>query len=199
MNQNPKDPHLRKGKPLFTNNKNTPTETLPLGAPAAAHTLGADTPTLPMPGGGGTLPLVPGSTPTEPMVAGPKKENNKDQIGPVAGWLVVISGPGRGRSMEVGYGYNSIGRNACNTVALDFGDTTISDSEHAYIIYDNLGHKSYVTHGRSRNVIYLDNAPVLGSLEIKEGNLLRIGNTMLMFIPFCSAERNWSLFPESIS
>ncbi|MEO0017489.1 MAG: hypothetical protein RLZZ522_772 [Verrucomicrobiota bacterium] len=46
--------------------------------------------------------------------------------GPVVGWLVVVEGPGRGKSVTLGYGMNAIGREPGNRVVLPFGDMQIS-------------------------------------------------------------------------
>lgn len=202
MNSNNLDPHQRMRKPTFkagVNGMGSTPKTLPFGAAAAAS--GADdSVTIPMPGAGATVPLV---TPLTPPSVGSIPGMNpvsmrREAMGPVAGWLVIISGPGRGHSVEIGYGYNSIGRSPENEVCLPFNDTAISDKGHAYLAYDSEGHMSYVTHGQSRNMIYLDNKPVLGSVEIAHGNILRIGKTELMYVPFCTAEMNWSTFPEEV-
>ncbi|MBQ8480700.1 MAG: FHA domain-containing protein [Akkermansia sp.] len=201
MNQNNMDPHQRKATPLFKagqfGHAGSP-KTLPFGGTGRAN----NTPepvTMPMPGAGATVPLI---TPLTPPSMGslpglstipPRRE----ALGPVAGWLVIISGPGRGHSLEIGYGYNSIGRSPENEVCLPFNDTAISDKGHAYLAYDSEGHMSYVTHGQSRNMVYLDHKPVLGSVEITHGSVLRIGKTELMYVPFCTPEMNWSTFPET--
>ncbi len=213
MNPNSVDPHQRKVGPLFSADQmgggsqphaQVPGPgTMPFGVSINPIGISEDSPTLPMPGPGQTMPLVPKmGNPRIPGNAGvnaasvniPRKEN----LGPVAGWLVVVSGPGRGRSVEVGYGYNSIGRGVNNEVCLPFNDTTISDTGHAFIAYDNRGHKSYITHGQGRNMIYLNDTPVLGTMEVTAGSMLRIGNTVLIFVPFCSLERNWDMFPETV-
>ena len=41
---------------------------------------------------------------------------------PVVGWVVVIDGPGKGRSRELTFGMNTIGRASGNRVVLDFGE-----------------------------------------------------------------------------
>lgn len=211
MNQNSTDPHQRKASPLISASQNRSDDTtrpygqsvpstLPFGKAHNPAGISEDSPTLPMPGMGATLPLVPGMdipTPSSPHAVAPNPK--REALGPVAGWLVIVSGPGRGRSLELGYGYNSIGRNNANEVCLPYNDLTISDMGHAFIAYDNLGHKSYVTHGQGRNMIYLNDTPVLGTVEIHSGDSLRIGNTILIFVAFCSAERNWDSFPEKVN
>src|SRR4051812_44367437 len=46
------------------------------------------------------------------------KTNQNVSADPVVGWLVVVEGPGKGRSFEVGKGANPIGRDAKQKIAL---------------------------------------------------------------------------------
>lgn len=110
---------------------------------------------------------------------------------PVVGWLVVIEGPGRGQSLKLGYGVNTIGRGADLRVSLDFGDEEISRQAHALLTYDTKGRKFYIQHGGAANLTYLGDAPVLQPYEIKGREIIGIGNTRLIFIPFCGPDFEW--------
>src|SRR3954453_11732558 len=57
-----------------------------------------------------------------------------DSTDPVVGWLVIVSGPGRGGFCRLGYGQNSIGRDAEERVRLEFGDDSISRKKHCFVI-----------------------------------------------------------------
>ena len=72
--------------------------------------------------------------------------------GPVVGWLVVTQGPGRGKSVTLGYGMNTIGRESGNRVILPFGDMQISRTKHATVTYDPRGRKFFIQHGDSSNL-----------------------------------------------
>ncbi|HZT46345.1 MAG TPA: biotin/lipoyl-containing protein, partial [Hyphomicrobiaceae bacterium] len=63
---------------------------------------------------------------------------------PVAGWLVVVKGPGRGGFRPVYVGMNSIGRDPGQRISLSFGDDSISREEHAYIAYDEEQRQFYL-------------------------------------------------------
>ena len=110
---------------------------------------------------------------------------------PVVGWLVVIDGPGRGQSLKLGYGVNTIGRGPDSRVSLDFGDEQISRQGHAMLTYDTKGRKFYIQHGGAANLTYLGDAPVLQPHEIKGREVIGIGNTILIFVPFCGPEFEW--------
>ena len=110
---------------------------------------------------------------------------------PVVGWLVVVSGPGRGRSLHLGFGMNSIGRGPDERVSLDFGDEEISRQGHAMLTYDPKGKKFYLNHGGGVNITYVAETPVLQTLELKGREIISLGKTELCFIPFCGPEFGW--------
>jgi len=112
--------------------------------------------------------------------------------GPVVGWLVVVEGPGRGKSVTLGYGMNPIGRDPGNRVVLSFGDMEISRNKHATVTYDPRGRKFFIQHGESSNLTYVGELPVLAPVELKSGEIIRLGaTTVLKFIPLCGDEFNW--------
>jgi len=74
---------------------------------------------------------------------------------------------------------------------LDFGDEEISRQGHASLTYDTRGRKFYIQHGEGTNLTYLGDAPVLQPHEIKGREIIGIGKTRLMFMPFCGPEFEW--------
>lgn len=110
---------------------------------------------------------------------------------PVVGWLVIVAGPGKGRSMRLGYGTNSLGRAKEHRVPLDFGDDQISRETHATVTYDPRGRKYYVQHGGGKNLTYLDDNPVLQPVRLKALDQIVVGNTTLRFVPLCGPEFDW--------
>jgi hypothetical protein len=112
-------------------------------------------------------------------------------IEPVVGWLVIVKGPGRGQSLKLGYGVNSIGRAPDQRVSLNFGDDEISREKHTLLTYDSKGHKFYIQHGGGTNLTYLGDNPVLQPHELTGRETIQIGNTYLCFIPFCGPEFEW--------
>jgi hypothetical protein len=110
---------------------------------------------------------------------------------PVAGWLVIIKGPGKGASVQVGYQVNSIGRLATNSISLNYNDTGISRENHAEIIYDSMNRKFYAGRTGGRNLTYVNGNPVLQSVELKSGDKIQLGSTVLRFVAFCGEDFNW--------
>ena len=80
---------------------------------------------------------------------------------PVAGWVVVVKGPGRGNFCPVYVGMNSVGRESSQRVGLSFGDDSISREEHAFITYDEEA-RSFYPHRRVSN-------HVLHRLHLRKG------------------------------
>lgn len=129
-------------------------------------------------------------------VSGGENSAPKDHMhDPVVGWLAVISGPGAGDFVRLGYGMNSIGRADDQRCKLNFGDEKISRQNHAAITYDPRGRKFYVNHGGGQNLTYIGEIPVLQPTEIKGGEFLVIGNTVLRFVPLCGPDFDYQEAP----
>lgn len=107
------------------------------------------------------------------------------------GWLVVTSGPGRGASITLTEGLMQIGRNDDQAIQLDFGDTGISRSNHAVIAYDPEDRKCYLGHGGKANLVRLNGKPVLSTVALSGGDLIRISETTIRFTAFCDDGFDW--------
>ncbi|WP_271948828.1 FHA domain-containing protein [Ruegeria faecimaris] len=107
------------------------------------------------------------------------------------GWLVVTSGPGRGSSVTLTEGLMQIGRNDDQAIQLDFGDTGISRSNHAVIAYDPEDRKCYLGHGGKANLVRLNGKPVLSTVPLSTGDLIRISETSIRFAAFCDDGFDW--------
>ena len=129
---------------------------------------------------------------TASQAAASEGEQDEGSRGPVVGWLVVVAGPGKGRSVELGYGMNTIGRGEKSRVQLAFGDQEISRDKHATVTYDPRGGKFFLQHGESTNLTYLEDEPVLSPTEIANGQTIRIGDsTVVKFVALCGPDFHW--------
>ncbi|MBF0423001.1 MAG: FHA domain-containing protein [Magnetococcales bacterium] len=133
----------------------------------------------------------------DPQSGGPESGSDghpglgKDHMdNPVVGWLVIVDGPGKGSSHALGYQQNHIGRTS-GRVILDFGDRKMSNSNHAVVTYDPKSRRWYIKGGDSINLTYLDGEPVLETKELLEGQKIGMGDTELVFVPFCGSEFDW--------
>jgi hypothetical protein len=124
-------------------------------------------------------------------------ENGGSEADPVVGWLVVMAGPGRGNSVKLGYGQNSVGRDREERVRVDFGDGSISRKRHCYIIYEPRKRQYILRAGDSANLTYLNGELVSETMPLTGGNLIEIGKTTLRFVPFCGADFDWQDEPAA--
>lgn len=110
-------------------------------------------------------------------------------IKPVAGWLVCMNGSEKGKDYRLHAGKNFIGRSASMDVML-IEDKSISRDRHCSVVYDPKGNVFFLS-SEGGNTVYLDDKLVNSPKELKEGSLIMIGQTKLMFIPFCREGRIW--------
>jgi hypothetical protein len=107
------------------------------------------------------------------------------------GWLVVVDGPGRGASIALQAGVSQVGRDEGQGVQLDFGDTSISRTNHAAIAYDAEARTFFVGHGGKSNLVRLNGKPLLSTEPMKNGDTLLIGETRLRLVALCDEHFSW--------
>ncbi len=169
-----------------------PSEPDPAPAPAGTvigrtRLIGGHGPSLEGDGGRGASPAVRmGQAKTEYF------RGSGVELDPVAGWVVVVKGPGRGNFCPVYVGMNSVGRDPGQRISLSFGDESISREEHAFITYDEEQRCFYLQHGGKSNLVRLGSHPVLSPTELQANDMIRIGRTTLLFIPFCGPDFSWT-------
>lgn len=117
---------------------------------------------------------------------------------PVVGWLVVVGGPGLGAYRPVFEGNNTIGRAASNRVPLDFGDPAISSEEQAYVRYDAADRSFlFVPNLAKTNVVSVNDKRPTGAVALENMDVIVMGRTQLVFVPFCGPEFDWSEITEN--
>ena len=134
--------------------------------------------------------------PTTRILSGDNEEvafaENRALKDPVSGFLAVISGPGRGSVSMLHYGNNSIGRDVSQAIALDHGDSRISRGNHCTVTYDPVTRKFYLQQGDGNQLTYLEDQPVLAPTQLAAGNQIRLGDTVLRFVPLCGKDFKWA-------
>lgn len=138
---------------------------------------------------------------TAPATASSHPESEAPQVSgeavsPVVGWLVILEGPGRGTSLNLGFGMNHMGRSASNRIVLDFGDEKISRKTHTTLTYDPRGRKFYVQPGPdTMDLTYLGEEPLLKPVlmptELFGGEAITLGRTKLKFVALCGPQFSW--------
>ena len=108
--------------------------------------------------------------------------------GPVAGWLVVTEGPGRGRDLRLGEGRNFLGTDADGAPCLLSADAPLS-ARIAALVYDPQDGSFTLAPGSASELCYLEGANLLEPRPVKEGAALAVGKAKLRFVPFCGKFR----------
>lgn len=109
---------------------------------------------------------------------------------PVVGWLVCVEGSMLGKAFELKNGKNFIGRSREMDIVLE-GDMNVSRGRHAIVTYEPRGRVFIAQPGESRELFYMNDQVVLTNMEMHDRDVLLIGKTKLMFVPFCGPEFSW--------
>ena len=116
---------------------------------------------------------------------------------PVVGWLVVVGGPGLGAFRPIFEGNNTIGRAPSQRVPVDFGDDAISAEEQAYLRYDSSDRTFlFVPNLAKTNVVRLNDDKPTAAVKLRPMDVITMGRTQLVFVPFCGDEFDWSELAE---
>ena len=112
------------------------------------------------------------------------------------GWIVVTGGPGRGSFFALFNGVSQIGRGEDQAIKLAFGDTSISRSNHAAVAYDDETNGFFLGHGGKTNLVRLNDRPVISTEVLHHHDIIRIGETTLMFVALCAGDFRWASTDE---
>ena len=112
-------------------------------------------------------------------------------VRPATGWLVCVEGQTKGEDYRLYEGYSYIGRDpAQNQVAIP--DDHISSVPSARILYDTTSRKFYINEcNGARNPVYLNGSLFDGRVELKPYDMIKLGNTRLLFVPLCTEKFAW--------
>ena len=66
----------------------------------------------------------------------------------------------------------------------------MSREDHCSVVYDEKNSEFYLVPGKG-SLTYLNGEPLQKATVIQDGEKIRIGKCMLIFVPFCKGERTW--------
>jgi hypothetical protein len=156
--------------------------------------------TRPVRPGDAAPPPIPAGPPPPPVAAAPRPGATRrvgqdpaavGKTDPVVGWLVCVEGPDRGRDFRLHAEKNFIGRAPNMDVVLD-GDNTVSRERHAIVIFDPKKKIFWALPGEASGLVYLNGEIVNSPVQMKADDVLEIGLTKLVLIPFCGDRYSWS-------
>ena len=106
----------------------------------------------------------------------------------VAGWLVCVSGPDKGRSCNVYSGRNFAGRSESMDIVF-YGDKSISRERHFSIVYDPKSNSFFAVEGKGS--AFINGELLTVKRELVENDRIEAGESEFCFVPFCKGERHW--------
>jgi hypothetical protein len=110
---------------------------------------------------------------------------------PVVGWLVCLAGPDRGRDFRLHAEKNFIGRSPLMDVCVA-GDESVSRDRHATVIFDPKKQTFWTLPGDASGLVYLNGDIVHSPAQMRRDDVLEVGQTKLVLIPFCGEKYSWS-------
>jgi hypothetical protein len=112
-------------------------------------------------------------------------------VDPVVGWLVCIEGPDRGQDYRIRSERNFIGRGDAMDIRVE-RDETISREKHASVSFNPKNQQFKLHPGEGRGLVYLNGDDVAEATPMKDGDVIELGQTKLLFVPLCGPDFAWS-------
>ena len=107
----------------------------------------------------------------------------------MTGWLVCVSGPEKGRDYRLHSGRNFLGRAPQMDISIA-DDMEISRENHFSVVYEPKKRMYLLVPGSAN--IYLNGKSINKVTSLKTGNMIGVGRSEFIFIPFCKEGRDWS-------
>lgn len=115
----------------------------------------------------------------------------KASFSPVVGWLVNVDGKERGKDYRIRPGINLVGRSDASDIVVK-DDDTISRVEHAEIEYDPEDNTFYLLRKKNPEV-RLNGTKIREPKKLSAYDVIQLGETVFLFIPFCSESFKWTV------
>lgn len=113
------------------------------------------------------------------------------EISPVCGWLVCISGPRQGKDYKIKSGKNFIGRADDMDIQV-LGDNNIARRNHAVLVFDPKKKETVLLPGDSNGLAYHNDMAVYTPTVLASYDVIEIGASRFAFVPFCGQNFMWA-------
>lgn len=120
------------------------------------------------------------------------------KIQPVCGWIVCIEGPRQGKDYKIHEGKNFVGRADDMDIQI-LGDNKINRRNHAILVYDPKKHETVLLPGDSNGLVYHNDNAVYVPVVLSVYDVIELGDSKFLFIPFCGEHFRWEDSPKSDS
>ena len=127
--------------------------------------------------------------PANPIITVDPNTGVRERIQPVVGWLVCIKGANIGREYRIHSDNNYVGRATGDIIIT--GDDKISREHHMVVIYDPEERTFSVRPDSGGHIVRLNDKRISGEEPLNNYDIIRTGDTSLMFIAFCGQQFVW--------
>jgi hypothetical protein len=110
---------------------------------------------------------------------------------PVVGWLVCLEGPDRGKDYRLHAEKNFVGRATHMDVVIE-SDPTVSREKHASVVFDPKKKAFWLLPGEASGLVYLNGEMINAPSPMHADDVVEVGQTRLVLVPFCGEKYNWS-------
>ncbi len=126
----------------------------------------------------------------KPIGFEPPVELLQEEVKPVCGWLVCISGPRQGKDYKIKSGKNFIGRADDMDIQV-LGDNKISRRNHGVVVFDPKKKEAVLLPGDSNGLVYHNEAAVYTPTVLNSYDVIELGDSKFVFVPFCGENFMW--------
>ena len=114
----------------------------------------------------------------------------REDVEPVCGWIVCIEGARKGKDYTVMAGKNFVGRADDMDIQI-LGDNKISRRNHCVIVYDAKQGQTVLLPGDSNGLVYLNDEAVYVPTGLNIYDVIELGESKFLYIPFCGEHFKW--------
>ena len=104
--------------------------------------------------------------------------------------FTIPKGPDRGRDYRLRTAKNFIGRAPEMDICIA-NDEAVSRSKHAAVAFEPEQKKFWLLPGDAQGLVYLNGDVVHTPTELDTDDVVKVGQTSLMFVPFCGERFQW--------
>jgi hypothetical protein len=142
------------------------------------------------PAGSHAVPSVPARVGDDAVTRPVQLVQDMARIDPVVGWLVCVQGADKGASYRIRSENNTVGRSKDMYICIS-GDENISRERHTVITFDPQRNSFHLSPGEGRGLVYLNGEALLTHKQLSPYDVILLGKTKLVFVPFCGDKFKW--------
>lgn len=109
----------------------------------------------------------------------------------MVGWLVCLEGPDHGRDYPLRAGTNNVGRLPSMDVCIA-SDAAVSREKHCVVSFDAARETFTLAPSEGSHLLYLNGESIRSPRHLTRDDVIDVGRTKLVFIPFCDGKYRWS-------